>query len=188
TSASVHVVDRSLELAAAAGATTLVHTFSIPPGRPEGDLPEGDFVLASPLAGWPAKQWPLEHYAALAERLRRDLGIPLVLNLPIGADVPGTLVHRSGIPGLIDATRRAAAVVGVDSGPMHLAAALAKPGVAIFGPTDPARNGPYGGSLRILRAPGASTSYKRDVAIDESMRRVPPAQVFGSLLAESLAR
>ena len=43
-----------------------------------------------------------------------------------------------GSAGLIDATRRAHAVIGVDSGPMHLAAALAKPGVAIFGPTDPA--------------------------------------------------
>ena len=55
--------------------------------------------------------------------------------------------HASGLPGLIHATRRALAVVGVDSGPLHLAAALGKPGDAIFGPTDPARNGPYGDSL-----------------------------------------
>ena len=181
TSTAVHVVDRNLDLAAATGAATLMHTFSIPPGRPEGDLPDGHFVLASPLAGWPAKQWPLEYYSALAERLRRDLGISLVLNLPSGADVPGALLHRSGIPGLIDATRRAAAIVGVDSGPMHLAAALGKPGVAIFGPTDPARNGPYGGSLRVLRAAGAATTYKRDAVIDESMRRVAPDEVFAAL-------
>ena len=77
------------------------------------------------------------------------------------ARVEGAHVHVSGIPGLIHATRRAKAVVGVDSGPLHLAAALGKPGVAIYGPTDPASHGPYGGSIRVLRSPDAVTSYKR---------------------------
>lgn len=174
---SVHVVDRNLDLAAAAGAANVVRVFPLPPGRPEGDLPPGDFVLASPLAGWRGKQWPIEHYNALSERLLRELGIPLVLNGP-----PGTSCrHQSGLPGLIDATRRAAAVVGVDSGPLHLAAALAKPGVAIFGPTDPARNGPYGHSLTVLRAPHATTTYKRGVSIDVSMQKISPDEVFEAL-------
>ena len=64
-----HAVERNLDLAAAAGATNILHTFPLPPGEPEGDLPEGPFVLASPLAGWGAKQWPLDYYAKLAERL-----------------------------------------------------------------------------------------------------------------------
>jgi heptosyltransferase-1 len=64
---------------------------------------------------------------------------------------------------------------------MHLAAALGRPGVAIFGPTSPARNGPYGGSLRVLRSPTAATTYKRGDAIDESMRRVGPDEVFEAL-------
>ena len=79
---------------------------------------------------------------------------------------------------MIYATRRAAAVVGVDSGPLHLAAALGKPGVAIFGPTDPARNGPYGESLRVLRTPAAATTYKRGATIDPSMQQISPDQVF----------
>ena len=179
--ASPHVVDRNLELAAAAGATSHLSSFPLPMGRPEGQLPESEFVLASPLAGWRSKQWPMEHYAALSERLRNELGVPLVLNGPPGTsfpEVPRAIAHCSGLPGLIDATRRAAAVVGVDSGPMHLAAALGKPGVAIFGPTDPARNGPYGNSLRVLRSPGAITTYKRGELIDESMRAVAPDAVF----------
>jgi len=45
--------------------------------------------------------------------------------------------------------------VGVDSGPLHLAAALNKSGAAIFGPTDPLRNGPYGGDFQVFRAAGA---------------------------------
>jgi heptosyltransferase-1 len=71
---------------------------------------------------------------------------------------------------------------------MHLAAALGKPGIAIFGPTDPARNGPYGASVRVLRAASVTTTYKRGDAIDESMWAVTPEQVFDSLLAGCLAR
>jgi heptosyltransferase-1 len=95
--------------------------------------------------------------------------------------VPGAWVHLSSIAGLIHATRRAAAVVGIDSGPLHLAAALARPGVAVFGPTDPSRNGPFGGSLAVLRAPSARTTYKRRKDIDESMRAVTPSAVLEEL-------
>jgi heptosyltransferase I len=176
-SSSTHVVDRNLDLAAAAGAASALKVFPLPPGRAEGELPSGDFVLASPLAGWGSKQWPMEHYHALAARLQSGLGMPLVLNGPPGSGLP----HISGLPGLIDATRRAAAVVGVDSGPMHIAAALAKPGVAIFGPTDPARNGPYGDSVRILRLGAAATTYKRGADIADSMRSISPDAVFETL-------
>jgi heptosyltransferase-1 len=209
-SSAAHVVDRNLDLAAAAGAAQAARIFPVPAGQPEAPLPDGAFVLASPLAGWRAKQWPLENYLALAGLLSAECNLPLVLNVPPGSlgltdesvcptlpsndsrasgagafacQPSGVWPHACGLPGLIDATRRAAAVVGVDSGPMHLAAALGKPGVALFGPTDPARNGPYGGSLRVLRWPGAVTTYKRLDAIDESMRRITPQEVFESLRA-----
>ena len=183
---AAHVVDRNLDLAAAAGASTLLRIFPLPPGRPEGELPPGKFVLASPLAGWRSKQWPAEHYRALAARLRSELGMPLVIDLPAGAAFPliaDAWPHTSSLPGLIDVTRRAAAVVGVDSGPLHLAAALEKPGVAIFGPTDPARNGPYGNTLRVLRTAQAVTTYKRNSTVDKSMERIAPDQVFEALRA-----
>ena len=82
---------------------------------------------------------------------------------------------------MIYATRRAAAVVGLDSGPMHLAAALGKQGIAIYGPTDPARHGPYGGTIGVLRAPDAVTTYNRTSEPDASMREITPDQVFGAL-------
>ena len=75
----------------------------------------------------------------------------------------------------------ATAVVGVDSGPLHLAAALGKPGVAIFGPTDPARNGPYCATMTVLRSPAARTTYKRLNEIDSSMRAVRPSMVLEAL-------
>jgi heptosyltransferase-1 len=179
---AAHRVDANLELAAAAGASSILRVFPLPEGKPEGTLPEGRFVLASPLAGWESKQWPFEFYEDIAQAL----GIPLVVNGPpqaagLLARVPGAQIHLSGVAGLIDATRRAYAVIGVDSGPLHLAAALAKPGVAIYGPTDPASHGPYGGSIRVLRSADAVTSYKRRTEIDESMRAVTPLAVLDAL-------
>jgi heptosyltransferase-1 len=183
---SVHVVDRNLDMAASAGASSVLRCFPLPPGQAEGTLPSGAFVLASPMSGWRSKQWPLEYYGRLAARLLRETGMPLVLNGPPAANdmlagVPDAVPHCSSVQGLIDATRRAAAVVGVDSGPLHLAAALGKPGVAVFGPTDPARNGPCGGSLTVLRSAGAVTSYKRLKEIDSSMREISPDVVFEAL-------
>jgi len=186
-----HRVDRNLELAAAAGGTRETPVFPLPQGKPEGALPER-FVLASPLSGWPAKQWPLEHYGRLAAHLRRAAGLALVLNGPPSAQqvlaaVPDAVVHLSSIEGLIDATRRAAAVVGGDSGPLHLAAALGKPGVAIYGPTDPAQTGPYGGRLKVLRSAAAVTSYKRHGQIEPSMREISPEAVLAALELQQLA-
>jgi heptosyltransferase-1 len=180
---AAHIVDRNLELVAAAGASSILRAFPLPGGEPEGRLPDGRFVLASPLAGWSAKQWPLERF----EQLARLLDLPLVVNgAPESAEmlrrIRGAHVHVSGIAGLIDATRRAHAVVGVDSGPMHLAAALGKPGIAIFGATDPARNGPYGGSLRVLRSPAAVTTYKRNTS-DSDMRAISVDAVAEALAA-----
>lgn len=178
---ALHVVERNLALAAAAGASSLLQSFSIPLGAPEGDLPEGEFVLANPVAGWGAKQWPLESYSNLGLRIRQETGMKLVLNGPVPLEVEHTFPHVSGLPGLIHATRRAAAVVGLDSGPLHLAAALGKPGVAIYGPTNPARNGPYKSNLTVLRSDAAITSYRRTAQPDDSMRAIPPDAVFEAL-------
>jgi heptosyltransferase-1 len=184
-STASHVVDRNLDLARAAGAVNPLIVFPLPAGEPEQPLPQGDFVLASPLAGWGSKQWPFESYTQLAKRLK----MPLVVNGPASDaktldKIDGAYRHISGLPGLIYATRRATAVIGVDSGPMHLAAALQKPGVAIFGPTDPERNGPYGKSMKVLRSPDAETSYKRRAEIDESMRAITPDEVLAALEAQ----
>ena len=114
--------------------------------------------------------------------------MPLVLNGPPAhshfSSVAGAVEHRSTVRGLIHAARRATAIIGIDSGPLHLAAALSKPGVAIFGPTDPARNGPYGETIKVLRSPHAVTSYKRLSTIDPSMREIDPDRVFNALKAQ----
>ena len=189
--AGPHRVERNLQLAGQAGAQLLTTQAWIPPGKPEGELPAGPFVLASPFAGWVSKQWPIEYYELLARDLERA-GLSLVVSVPHSRAAElqplGRLkVHLSGIPGLIDATRRAVAVVGVDSGPLHLAAALGKPGVAIYGPTDPAQTGPFESRMSVLRTESVMTTYQRATEIHPSMRQITAAQVSAALFA-SLAK
>lgn len=178
---SAHIVDQHRELAGA----NEPPVFPLPAGSPEGSVPS-QFVLACPFAGWRAKEWPLERYSELARRIESEFQMPLVLNGHAAArhalaGVKGTMAHISTVNGLIAATRQAHAVIGVDSGPLHLAAALGKPGVAVFGPTDPARNGPYGRTIRVLRHSQAATTYKRRNEYDPSMLAITPQAVMEAL-------
>ena len=184
TAQSAHVVARNLELVSSLGIAQSNATLRGPAGFPEGKLPEGDFVLAAPYAGWKSKQWPIERYIEIGKRLDQTFGYKLVLNVMPANEIPPSEFlwrHESGIDGLIHATRRARAVLGLDSGPLHLAALLGKPGVALFGPTDPARNGPYGASIRVLRTYGAVTTYKRGTELDDSMLQLDTDRVWTSL-------
>ena len=194
-----HVVDRYRDLAAPGSGRSPAGqcAFPLPAGEPCGVLPER-YVLASPQAGWGAKQWPAEHYGQLASLLFREFGVPLVADFAPGfehraeaiinhADRGSVIPQSSSILGLIAVTRRATAVLGVDSGPLHLAAALGRPGVAIFGPTDPDRNGPYGPGMSVIRVPGAETSYKRTAEPSPSMRACSPLAVL-RILGPMLSR
>jgi heptosyltransferase-1 len=181
-----HRIERNLQLIAEANATKLTTKAWIPPGRLEGDLLADPFILANPFAGWAGKEWPLPSYELLGQKLRQE-GLKLVLSVP-AQNAPALQkfkhinVYVSTLNGLIDATRRATAIVGVDSGPLHLAAALGKPGVALFGPTDPTLTGPFGGSLAVLRAPDVQTTYKRHHQIHASMKEISVDQVMTALL------
>lgn len=128
------------------------------------------YALLCPTAGWGAKQWPAERFGAVARELHRR-GVPAVINAADSADpVAEKVVEASGgcatkiagdIPQLIELTRTAAVVIAGDTGPLHLAAAMRRPVVALFGPTDPARNGPYGAAARVLRHGGERRDHKR---------------------------
>lgn len=185
TAKAAHVVERNCELARSCGGVPGPCAFKLGPGLPEGSLPEEPFVLGCPMAGWASKQWPLDHWRALAGLLRQA-GVPLVVNgTPASRaaleSIPAADVNCSGVQGLLWATRKAAAVVGVDSGPLHIAAALGKNGVAIYGPTDPARNGPYGHSIHVLRHPMSLTSYRRGSRPAQGMDAIRPQAVFDIL-------
>ncbi len=195
--ALAHVVYRNLALAAAAGAPEPVLEFCCQPApedveRVRATAPKPGFVLLTPSAGWPAKRWPEEHYAELALRIAREAGLPVVVNCGPGeegiagrvaqlaAAAPPLLVTAS-VGELMALVRDAALVVGGDTGPVHLAGAMGTPVVAIFGPTDPARNGPLGGACRVLRGPSASNDYSRH-ASQYDIRRVSVEEVFRAVV------
>jgi heptosyltransferase-1 len=86
------------------------------------------------------------------------------------------------VAGLVALLRRTDLFVGGDTGPMHLAAVLAVPVVALFGPTDPKRNGPFGvGEFVVLRDAGAVTSYKRSEEVDAGLARISVADVMDAV-------
>jgi heptosyltransferase I len=110
------------------------------------------FAILNPGAGWPAKEWPVDRYAEVARALRADDIVALVNYGPGEESLAQEVEQKSNgaaipifctLAELIALIRRASLFIGGDTGPMHLATALGVPVVALFGPTDPARNGPY---------------------------------------------
>jgi heptosyltransferase-1 len=77
--------------------------------------------------------------------------------------------------------RNAACIVGGDTGPLHLAIALGAPAVAIFGPTDPARNGPYRTDDIVLRASNVVTTHSRADQTHPSLLQIQVNEVFDSV-------
>jgi heptosyltransferase-1 len=158
----------------------------------------GRFAILNPGAGWGAKRWPAERYGEVARGLA-ELGLRSVLNCGPGeeelaqateAASGGTArAMRCTITELIALTRRARLFIGGDTGPLHLAAALRVPVVAIFGPTDPARNGPYGTRSVVLRSAGSVISHARRAEPDEGLLAIGSEAVVAAantLLGEDL--
>jgi heptosyltransferase-1 len=148
---------------------------------------EQRLCVLAPGAGWGAKRWPVERFGALATELRAS-GLAVMVNAPRKDDALAAQVAAAShgaaqtvvcnVAGLTALLRRTALLVGGDSGPMHLAAALGVPLVALFGPTNPARNGPWGpGPKVVLRDPASATSYKRTEEADAGLARISVAAV-----------
>jgi ADP-heptose:LPS heptosyltransferase len=171
---AVHVIDKNLALLRTLGIEAVgSRAFPLPDTAPESRRVERelaglglrDFAVLNPGGGWASKLWPAERFAALAARLRA-LGLRSIVTWGPGEEglaervaaasdgaavrsFPTTLLEY------LEIARRARLVVAADTGTLHLACALGTPVVGLFGPTDPARNGPF-------------------AALDRTVRRVPP--------------
>ena len=147
----------------------------------------GDFVLLNPGAGWGAKQWPAERYGEVARGLAQ-YGITSLVNFGPGEEVLAKATEATAggaarlvscpITELIALTRRARLFIGGDTGPLHLAAALQIPVVAIFGPTNPERNGPYGTRSIVLRSPSSETSHARRAQPDPGLLEITSGEAL----------
>jgi heptosyltransferase-1 len=148
---------------------------------------DADFVILNPGAGWGAKQWPAERYGKVAKCLAAEGPRSLVNFGPGEQELAKAVEAASGgtaesvqcsLTQLIALTRRARLFIGGDTGPMHLAAALGVPVVGLFGPTNPARNGPFGTRSIVLRSPLSITSHSHRRLLDEGLLQISPEQVM----------
>ncbi len=195
-----HIADQNAELSARAGAR--VATADVKLQVPEDDekvvrariAQDGteEYIVLSPGGGWGSKCWPAERYGILADKLFHQFGLRSVINVGPGEEhLAAKVMLAAGNSQLIQFTgslgqlmallKNASAVVAGDTGPLHLADALGTRVIAIFGPTDPARNGPYRRSGVVLRWEGATTTYKRETEPDESLSHISVDEVMNAI-------
>jgi len=173
-----HVIEQDVELASAIAGDDLKPVQPWLPVDPAAEAWADELfsassqpaVLINPGAGWGAKRWPVERYAAVAQGLI-ERGFRVLVNAGPGEEplaqaiVQGTggaaLPLTCSLAQLIAVTRRVNLALAGDTGPLHLACALGRPVVGIYGPTDPRRNGPFGTQFKVLRSPESRRDHTR---------------------------
>jgi lipopolysaccharide heptosyltransferase II len=206
-----HEVDYCLELARAAGATInpvdrtprlfvdpLAHQQLQQLLAQAGIVPEKPFIVCHVCSNnGQSKRWPIPHWATLLDKLIRELDAQVVLT---GASDDTLLIEsvtrkmqeqaidlagKTSLPQLVALLQQADLVISGDSGPMHIAAAVGTPLIAIHGPTDPALSGPVSPTATVLRSDiWCSPCYNAKDTADcrffttQCMKNILPAQVF----------
>lgn len=192
----VHVIEQSLEVANAIFGESSPMTLPLLPRDPAAEAKAAQlqqpFVLLSPGAGWGAKRWPADRYGAVARSIA-EAGYGVVINSgPAEEHLAQEIVESSGgaarvlsldMAELIAVTRRASLMIGGDTGPLHLASALAIPVVGIYGPTDPARNGPFHCRSRVLRHPESVRDHARRSEPEAGLLTITPEAVTDAALS-----
>ena len=200
TAIAMHIADQNGDLSIRAGARIPVDKVTLEVPEEDAQVARArlsefgveDYVVLSPGGGWRSKCWPAERYGLLAERILGEFGLRSVINVGPGEEeLASAVVKAAGnanpvpftgsLGHLMALLKNAAAVIAGDTGPMHLADALSTRVVAIFGPTDPRRNGPYRRSGVVLRWEGAVTTYKRSAEPDPSLLHISVDEVMNAL-------
>jgi lipopolysaccharide heptosyltransferase II len=154
------------------------------------------WLALCPGARWFNKRWPAAHFAELIRQLGRrhaDLHFAILggaEDLALGGELaaawPGRcldLTGRTSLPELVEWVRVCAGMVTNDTGPMHVAAALGRPVVAVFGPTAPGQTGPYGQVREALQNRALSCVP----CLRAECRHEPPLECLWSLAPQRLA-
>lgn len=191
-----HVIEQDFELAAAVAGDELRPVRPWLPLDAEAEVWADELlagyrgrpaVLLNPGAGWGAKRWPVERYAAVAAGLI-DRGCHVLVNAGPGEEPIADCIVKAtaglatplapSLENLIALTRRVSLVIAGDTGPLHLACALEKPVVGIYGPTDPSRNGPFGTRSKVFRHPASRRDHSRKSAPEAGLLTIRPEEVL----------
>ena len=191
-----HVVEQALSLASAVAGRPLEYVEPPFPLDPVDETWADELIakldgkplaIVNPGAGWGAKCWPAESFGVVARALA-GRGLSVVVNHGPGEERLAEEVGQSSggvafglkcsIGELIALTRRATLFIGGDTGPMHLAAALRVPVVALFGPTRPERTGPFGTRRVVLRSPESVSNTSHTDRPDEGLLSIQPRAVI----------
>jgi len=179
----VHVIDQHLSVLRPLGIEAIgLREFPLPLS-PEVQAATGErlaragltterLALLNPGGGWASKLWPAERFGHLARELRSIGLTPLVTWGPgeeavadavvVASEGAAVRAFATTLLEYVELARRAALVVAADTGPMHLACAVGAPVVALFGPTDPARNGPFSARDQVVRrVPACAPCHRR---------------------------
>lgn len=118
------------------------------------------FIVVHPGTGAPVKQWPIRRWAIVIDKIRRQTGLPVVLTgsdderalcdeiVASAAMTPLNLAGETSLFTLAELFRQTSLILGVDSGPLHLATAVGTRSIHLFGPSDRLRYGPWGSQTR----------------------------------------
>ncbi len=163
--------------------------------NPQSAVRNPQLIAIQPGARWPNKCWPAEHFAELVRLLARTFPDARFAILGAAEDKPlGELIPRgaperclnlcgqTSLLEMVEWLRLCDLMVTNDTGPMHVAAALGKPLIALFGPTEPRRTGPYGHLDSVLRLDlpcspclKSHCTYEKP---DECLKAISPEMVF----------
>jgi heptosyltransferase-1 len=197
---AAHIADQNGELSLRAGAKAAVGPVKLQVNESDRQRVSSDLVAAginsyivlSPGGGWRSKCWPVERFGELCRKIRDDLNVRCVINYGPGEETLAAavksasgnaepVVYDGELGQLMALLQGAQCIVGGDTGPLHLAVALGTKAVAVFGPTNPARNGPYPPQRFVLRDPAAATTHKRETQTNPSLLKISVAQVFDAI-------
>jgi len=152
----------------------------------------------NPMAKWDTKLWEPERFARLADRIHEKLDMkvlftgskddqPIIQEICSGMRSKGAvnLAGRIGLKELASLYTRCDVLITTDTGPMHIAAAMDCPVIALFGPTAPWRTGPYGNGHKVIQEDlGCTPCFKKTCPHKTCMKGITVGRVFNALLKQ----
>jgi lipopolysaccharide heptosyltransferase I len=179
-----HALDRYLILSDAIGCGKEPVEFILPRAALNANLlPAADspYAVLLPATNWATKRWPIEYFAALCEPLTKRFGLQTVV---AGGTDAVEMAAKTSLPQLVTLLEGASVVIANDSGPMHIAAALDRPLVTMFGPTNPVRTGPFRRMETVVRLEiVCSPCYSRSCSHQSCLRWLTPEMVMAEVRA-----